>query len=913
MVANQQPLVLVFDTCEVLSSELDRWLRRLLAPLCDGKTPLLVLIASRLAPDNAESPGSREGWRVEVGDERWRSVAFDEGVSFTVNEVTRALQNLHRPVTAIDVLAEELQRRTLGVPFALGTLLDMHERGDEILSQLETLGPQVDRASQRAEEEVVEQVTARFLVHLRNRPDRHQDFADVVALSLLREANRDLLGRLWGPRNVRERLRALATRYGLVASGDLHVTVRAFLRRRWRMEDRPELVDQMIQRLTEVVEASDRPTTPEASGYFEALADRLNMQGWCRGDEALKDFAPALVLALAYDTHEHLFITLAAEIPLHPRQKATSQLLDKLSKRPAREDMPWGSDELLAWWQNEARQAHWLPIEQAALDMLIGLKDARDQRYTDALTRLKAALKYFDASSLPRPLLVGSALFVIGSALRNVVDTAESASEAYRLAIRIGYLAAEAWNNLAVLAQFRRKLEDTEEFLRKALTLDPTEPLYPCNLGHIYRVQKDYAAAEKWYRQAWTLDPTEPLYPCNLGHIYRVQKDYAAAEKWYRQALAIVPTEHPYLLTLGHLYLAQKDYAAAEEWYHKALAVEEKYAPAYSGLGLFYWAPKRSKAYEEQFRQALAIAPTESLYPWPMVQQKRYEADEERYYKAFDVDAQHAAAYNALGILDQIRKRPEAAEEWYRKALELDPTEPLYPRNLGDLYEKQKRYAAAEEWYRKALVVDEKCAPAYNDLGLLAKAQGQWDTTVAQFKKALKLLLTEVLPPHNPEDIYEALQRFEETEAWHCSDADVLCAIARLLYLTSTDLIKAERFATRAVEIGPGDNHTLHLLACLRLATIQLRRHGWDYASSRILEWLRRSDREFIRESRDDVLELFRVVLSLGRASELATMLYQLDNGTHWLPWAEAIASLSDADSAQLLSEEARAIRDELA
>src|SRR5262249_34678795 len=211
---------------------------------------------------------------------------------------------------------------------------------------------------------------------------------------------------------------------------------------------------------------------------------------------------------------------LAAEIPLHRRQKGTSQLLDKLSKRPAREDMPWGNNELLAWLQNEARQEHWSPLEQAALDMLIGLKDARDQRYTEALTRLQAALKYFDARSLPRPLLVGSALFVIGSALRNAVDTAESASEAYRLAIRIGYLEAEAWNNLAVLAQFRRKLEDTEEFLRKAWTLDPAEPLYPCNLGHIYRLQKDYAAAEKWYREDLTLDDAEALSHCNLGNSY---------------------------------------------------------------------------------------------------------------------------------------------------------------------------------------------------------------------------------------------------------------------------------------------------------------------------------------------------------------------------------------------------------
>jgi tetratricopeptide (TPR) repeat protein len=245
--------------------------------------------------------------------------------------------------------------------------------------------------------------------------------------------------------------------------------------------------------------------------------------------------------------------------------------------------------------------------------------------------------------------------------------------------------------------------------------------------------------------------------------------------------------------------------------------------------------------------------------------------------------------------------------------MELEPTEPIYPDNLGALYRERREYTQAEEWYRKALAVDARYAPAHNGLGLLAKAQGQSDTAVTQFKKALELILTEVLPPHNPEDIYEELQLFEETEAWYCSDADVLCNIAWLLYLTSTDLIQAERFATRAIEIGPGDNHTLHLLGCLRLAAIQLRRHGWDHASSRILEWLRRSDREVIRESRDDVLELFRVVLSLGRASELATMLYQLGNGTHWLSWAEAIASLSEEDSVRLLSEEAHAIRDELA
>jgi tetratricopeptide (TPR) repeat protein len=975
--------VLVLDTCEVLTQDLDRWLRHLLAPLCDGKTPLLILIASHLEPDSAESRSSREGLQVEVGDERWRSEDFNKR-GFRVDEITLALQKLHRPIPAIDIdeLAEKLHRWTLGVPFALRTLLKMHESGDAILMQLETLGLQVDSASQYAEEKVVEQVTARFLWHLQNHGEREKDLDTVVALALLREGNRshlNLLKCLWGADNVREQLQVLATQYGLVERDDLHVMVRDFLRRCWR-ENRPEFVNQMIRCLTKVVETSNRPATPEKPEYFEALADRLNMQGWNRAGEALPDFAPALTLALTYDKPLQPFLTLAAELPPHRGQEAASQLLEKLSKRSTWGDVPWGSDELLAWLQNEAQRAHWTPIEQASLHLLIGLKNSRDQRYQDALTKLQAALKYFDAGSLPRPSLVGSALFVIGYALGEEVDTAEAAAEAYHAASSIGYLQAPAWNNLAVLASRRQKLQDAEECLQKALRLDEKEALYSYNLGHLYRVQKRYEAAEAQFCQSIDFDPDEPLYPCTLGHMFRVQKCYEAAEEYYRKALAVDekyapaynglgllcwnqhryeaaeaqfrqaidfdPTDPYYYSSLGDMFCEQKRYEAAEEYYRKVLAMDEKDTFAYNDLGLLYWARKRYEVAEAQFRQALAIAPTATLYPYLQRQQKHYEVAEGWYRQALEVNTQHAVAYNDLGWLYQEQKSYKKAEEWYHKALavdaryaetynrlgllakargqweeaaaqfqraiELEPTEPIYPRNVGDLYRERRAYEQAEEWYHKALAVDADYPWAYNSLGLLAKARGQWEEAAAQFKKALELLLTEVLPPHNPEDIYEELQRFEETEAWYCCDADDLCNIAWLLYLMSTDLIKAKRFATRSVEIGPGDNHTRHLLGCLRLAAIQLRRHGWDYASSSILEWLRRSDREFIRESRDDSLELFRVVLSLGRASELAVMLKQLEDGTHWLPWAEAIASLAGNDSTQPLSEEALAIRDEL-
>ena len=66
------------------------------------------------------------------------------------------------------------------------------------------------------------------------------------------------------------------------------------------------------------------------------------------------------------------------------------------------------------------------------------------------------------------------------------------------------------------------------------------------------------------------------------------------------------------------------------------------------------------------------------------------------YRKALEIDANHAPAYNDLGILYQEQKRFDEAESQYRRAYEADPREPVYPRNLGDLCRELKRSEEAE-------------------------------------------------------------------------------------------------------------------------------------------------------------------------------------------------------------------------
>jgi hypothetical protein len=169
-----------------------------------------------------------------------RVVPFDERVRFTVNEIEEALDRLRRPIPDVDGLADRLHAITRGVPLALRALLDLHEEGAEpsILGALRDS----DEAEESLEEgeavrRIVRTVAHRMLHHLENRPERGDDLEAIVALALLPRADQTVLAVLWPREPVLTRLRDLATRYSLLGGGDLHPTVREYLRRHWRDDE----------------------------------------------------------------------------------------------------------------------------------------------------------------------------------------------------------------------------------------------------------------------------------------------------------------------------------------------------------------------------------------------------------------------------------------------------------------------------------------------------------------------------------------------------------------------------------------------------------------------------------------------------------------------------------------------------
>jgi tetratricopeptide (TPR) repeat protein len=676
--AARAPLLLLVDTCETLSLPLDRWLRRVITSLVQNRAPVLTLIGSQLPPDVAQPPGSRYGWRAEIPRENFRVVPFDENVRFTVKEIEEALGKLRRPVSDIRELAERLHLITRGVPLALRALLDLHEEemdGSDLCHLSEGAKPDELLTEGEAVRQVVRTVAHRMLYHLERRSERSEDLEAIVALALLPRAEQMLLSALWPSESVRIRLRELAKRYSLLGGGDLHPTVREYLRRHWRDDenDRPAVFERVLANLERASAELPPVTAPE--GTSEALWRRLldvTLTTWRKGDAALGDLARALTVALAYENCASDFISLLGELPL--KSAATREVRDALPKKgePEGPEFTWRSKEKLVRRLRSAATAAnpWSAKETACLELLGCLASAWPNSVEEgaqACRTLLEAIKHFDHADLPQAARVTQMLGGAAAILADNVRTGED----------------EALGRLA------------EEACKRTIELEPTAAVRHHSLGYLYHVRlKRPHAAEHCYLKAIELDP-KYAYPHNdLGNLYQYHLHRLGnAERSYLKAIELDPKSAYPHNDLGNLYMDHlRRPRDAKLCYLKAIELNPKYALPRNNLG--------------------------NLYQYHLEQPQ----DAERcYLEAIEIDPEYVHPRNNLGTLYQYRlQRPQEAEGCYLKAIALNPKDAYPHYNLGNLYQYQlARPQDAEPSYLRAIDLDSTFAAAYKDLGNL--------------------------------------------------------------------------------------------------------------------------------------------------------------------------------------------------
>ena len=124
-----------------------------------------------------------------------------------------------------------------------------------------------------------------------------------------------------------------------------------------------------------------------------------------------------------------------------------------------------------------------------------------------------------------------------------------------------------------------------EKFIRRALAINSTEPLFHNNLSKSLAQQGRWEEAAASSRRAIELAPAFTEAWCALGIALQAIEDLSGAEAAYRQCLTLAPNEMRAISGLGAVFLLQDRLAEAAAYFNEALRREPDRADDRAYLG----------------------------------------------------------------------------------------------------------------------------------------------------------------------------------------------------------------------------------------------------------------------------------------------------------------------------------------
>nr|VFK63454.1 MAG: Tetratricopeptide repeat-containing protein [Candidatus Kentron sp. TUN] len=275
------------------------------------------------------------------------------------------------PVVPDPELVSILHRTTRGVPLAVRIILDLHESKSTVLSELAGLEEDIDYYLEetQAMQKVVEALANRFLLHLLNNPAANDELKYIIAMALQNRIDPMVLAKLWNVSNVSEIIRPLSKKYSFIATGDLHPTVREFLRRHWRFE--PILgLEEVLNAMEKAINELEPSGSKSDRDYFEWEIKRLNIKGWKNPDAVINDAERLYVLGLAFEHPLEEIGNLVQELQKYSDKRRTDRR--KMYGWITQDRMDWRIPEF-AKSLEAVNVSGWSSIEKASKDLLIGL------------------------------------------------------------------------------------------------------------------------------------------------------------------------------------------------------------------------------------------------------------------------------------------------------------------------------------------------------------------------------------------------------------------------------------------------------------------------------------------------------------------------------------------------------------
>jgi predicted TPR repeat methyltransferase len=225
---------------------------------------------------------------------------------------------------------------------------------------------------------------------------------------------------------------------------------------------------------------------------------------------------------------------------------------------------------------------------------------------------------------------------------------------------------ANTLNIIGALAYQAQDLELAEKFIKRAITISPTNDDYYNNLAAVFFASNRLEEAANQLRHALRLQPDNAETYKNLGLTLYALGQILEAVGAYRRALTIQGDDPVLYFNIGNAFFALGRFNKAASSFKHAIALKPRFTDAHLKLGNARY--MQGKLFEsiESYRRALAI------------------------------DPERAETYHNLGAsLAVVRKTKEAVAA-FQRTVDLDPLNPTARHMLAALTGKKTKSAPVE-------------------------------------------------------------------------------------------------------------------------------------------------------------------------------------------------------------------------
>lgn len=285
-----------------------------------------------------------------------------------------------------------------------------------------------------------------------------------------------------------------------------------------------------------------------------------------------------------------------------------------------------------------------------------------------------------------------------------------------------------------IYEQFQ-ELDRAEEEFRKALAINPKDPLSRYSLASIYVEQDDYKKAQKEFEEVARLDPNNAIVHKDLGSLYFSLKEFEKAEKSFRKAVSIDPQNTAALNNLGSLFIMKGAHSQAKQAFTAALEselTESNKVPIYFNLGRLY------------------------------IAQKNFEKAKDAFSRVLKIDSENSDAMHNLGNVYRILGENDLARAQYAEAARLNPDDASNQIELGQLAASLGDFNDAVSAFQKALTIDPENVYARIFMGRVYKQQKDFNTAARCFYEILESDPNNVFAYINLGQLYNETREFEK-------------------------------------------------------------------------------------------------------------------------------------------------------